>query len=130
MVPNKNYQCKLVSNNVYPLHELVLMTAWSCNEIYEYEYWSALSIAPTSALAGAKEAYNFTEFFLFFLLFYNHRTTTSRQPRMLKFDMQAPFNPTKRNIKKKKWGLLTPPSSTHIGLSLNLAVLLTDNLGI
>ena len=59
--PNKNYQCKLVSNNVYPLHELVLMTAWSCNEIYEYEYWSALSIAPTSALAGAKEANNSTD---------------------------------------------------------------------
>ena len=31
-------------------------------------YWSALAIAPTSALAGAKEASNFTELFCFVVL--------------------------------------------------------------
>ena len=32
---------------------------------------------------------------------YNHKTATSKQPRRLKFDMQDPFNPSRRNIKKK-----------------------------
>ena len=31
----------------------------------------------------------------------NHKSTTSRLHRKVKFDMQAYFNPTKRNIKKK-----------------------------
>ena len=35
------------------------------------------------------------------LLVSNHKSTTSRQPKKVKFDMQAYFNPTKRNIKKK-----------------------------
>ena len=59
-------------------------------------FWSALATAPTSASAGAKEASNSTENFV-----YNHKTTTSRQPRKLKFGMEVSFDPTRRNIKKK-----------------------------
>ena len=59
--------------------------------------WSALATAPTSASAGAKVASNSTEFVVLFVS--NHRTTTSRQPRKLKFGMEASFNPTRRNIK-------------------------------
>ena len=56
-------------------------------------------------------------------LFYKsvYKYTTSRQPRKLKFGMQASFNPTSRNIKKKG-------GSPHIGLSLKLAVLLQGKL--
>ena len=59
----------------------------------------SLSLSPNLSFswAEAKEASNSSQFFLF--CFYNHRTTTSRQPRKLKFDMQAYFNPTKRNMK-------------------------------
>ena len=44
----------------------------------------------------------------------NHKSTSSRQPRRVKFHMQVYFNPTKRNLKKKKMGspdltLLPPP---------------------
>ena len=31
----------------------------------------------------------------------NHKSTTSRQPRRVKLDLQPYFNPTKRNLKKK-----------------------------
>ena len=42
-------------------------------------YWSALATTP--ARAGAKEANNFIDFFL---IFFVHKSTTYRQPRMLK----------------------------------------------
>ena len=61
--------------------------------------WSALATVPTSASAGAKEAFNFTEFCCF-SCFYNHRKPTSRHTRKLKFGIQAYFNLTRRNIKK------------------------------
>ena len=90
-------------------------------------FWSALATAPTSASAGAKEASNFTEFcFVVVFVVSNHRTTTSRHTRKLKFGMQAYFNPTRRNI-KKKIGVTCPPPI--IGLSLKLAVQLPGNLG-
>jgi hypothetical protein len=67
----------------------------------EASYWSALATTPASisAQAGAKEAINFIE--IFFLLFSNHKTTTSKKHRKLTFSMQSYFNPTKRNMKKK-----------------------------
>ena len=34
--------------------------------------------------------------------------TSSRQPRRVKFKMEAHFNPTKSNLKTKIWGHLTP----------------------
>ena len=41
----------------------------------------------------------------------NHKTTTSKQHRKLKFFMQSYFNPTTRNMKKKKkW---RSPDHTH-----------------
>ena len=39
--------------------------------------------------------------------------TSSRQPRRVKFDLEAHFNPTKRNLKKKIW-VTWPPSPTLI----------------
>ena len=47
--------------------------------------------------------------------------STSRQPRELKFGMQAYFNPTRRNM-NKKIGVTCPPS-TKEGLSLKLAAI-------
>ena len=110
-----------------------------------HKHWSALATTPasTSALAGAKEAINLIETWLCLLLLFvsNHKTTTSKQHRKLKFGMQSYFNPTrkkmekipnyrtskvhsklkfgmqsylnptKRNIKKKKLG--HPPSTSH-----------------
>ena len=38
----------------------------------------------------------------------NHKTTTSKQHRKLKFGMQSYFNPTKRNM-KNKIGVTPPP---------------------
>ena len=58
------------------------------------QYWSALArtLASTSAQAGAKEATNFIAFFVVValpLLLSNHKYTTSRKPRKLKFSMQS-----------------------------------------
>ena len=68
----------------------------------------------------AKEAINFMEFFSLVVLFFfvsNHKSTTSRQPRRVKFDMQAYFNPTKRNL-KKKIGVTWPPPPPKKNLTL------------
>ena len=48
-------------------------------------------------------------------------TSTSRQPRKLKFGMNAYFNPTRRNMNRNN--LVTWPPRPRIGLSLKLAVL-------
>ena len=69
-------------------------------------YWSALATTPasTSVRAVAKEAINFIETFCLVLLPFsffvsNHKTTTSKQHKKLKFGMQSYFNPTNRNIR-------------------------------
>ena len=70
-----------------------------------YIFWSALATTPASISARAvgKEAINFIETFAFVVFVSNHKTTTSKQHRKLKFGMQSYFNPTKRNMKKKNW---------------------------
>ena len=74
----------------------------------------SLSLNPSSKLKAqpelqAKEAINFMKFLCCCCLVSNHKSTTSRQPRRVKFDLQAYFNPTKRNL-KKKIGVTWPPS--------------------
>ena len=74
--------------------------------IFNYVFfWSALATAPTSAYAGAKEGSNSTDL-IYFVSNHKTATATSRQPSkllstqleeicMLKFGIQAYFNPTK-----------------------------------
>ena len=71
--------------------------------------WSALATAPTSASAGYVS---------------NHCTTTSRQPRTRKFDVQL----LSTQLEEENWGHLKgpppPPPPRPIGLILELIVLL------
>jgi hypothetical protein len=100
LVNNENNVSEFCLGGVQPRCEIM-----KGNSVINYEYyWSALATSPASSSARTGPLISLK---LVFVCLSNHKSTTSDQPRKLKFGILCDFNPTKRTVKEANWGTFT-----------------------